>query len=283
MKRIKSLLLASLIVISSLVGITTVSAATLGDTTANLYVSDTIEGTPAQTPAEPAVTANIGDIIEVSVTAKAKKDITDICSIDIRTYFNQLSSDSYETYGGNGVLKYTNIFYGDGSFYQTYNFANVSTITNPNMETYPSDRNSFIYTMSSAYNKGDFTSALTLYSFTLEVVESGDAYINTAIRDLAHAYPGQSLKQENDLLDVTTVINVVKQAETHTTEPPAEKFPGDVNGDGEVNIKDSAAIQLQLAKLYADSFDESVADANSDGEINIKDAAYIQLQLAKLL
>lgn len=67
------------------------------------------------------------------------------------------------------------------------------------------------------------------------------------------------------------------------TEPPVQKILGDVDGNGELNIKDAACVQLQLAKLYSDFYDESVADINGDGEINIKDAAYIQLKLAKLV
>ena len=86
----------------------------------------------------------------------------------------------------------------------------------------------------------------------------------------------------------TTEPNTTEPTEPPTIEPtdpttPVEKLPGDVNGDGEVNIKDAAAIQLKLARLYTYSFDESVADVNNDGEINIKDAAYLQLKLAKLL
>lgn len=83
--------------------------------------------------------------------------------------------------------------------------------------------------------------------------------------------------------------------EPPTTEPPTTEAPttepptttpvvifGDVNGDGEFNIKDAACVQLKLAKLYTSDFFEIAADVNGDGEINIKDAAYIQLRLAKL-
>ena len=70
--------------------------------------------------------------------------------------------------------------------------------------------------------------------------------------------------------------------EPPTTEPPVEKILGDVDGNGELNIKDAAVIQLQLAKLYTDFFDESVADYNGDNAVNIKDSAQIQLALAHL-
>lgn len=59
---------------------------------------------------------------------------------------------------------------------------------------------------------------------------------------------------------------------------------GDVNCDGELNVKDAATIQLHLAKLLsdADPFDYLVADYDRNGDVNIKDAAAIQLHLAHL-
>lgn len=90
-----------------------------------------------------------------------------------------------------------------------------------------------------------------------------------------------------ELTTEPTTVPTTEPSTEPTTEPAAEppltKIPCDVNGDKEYNIKDAAAIQLQLAKLYTGYYDESVADMNGDGEVNIKDAAYIQLDLAKLL
>ena len=64
---------------------------------------------------------------------------------------------------------------------------------------------------------------------------------------------------------------------------PGEKILGDVDGNGELNINDVAVMQLQLDKLYTETFDESVADFNGDGEFNIQDASQIQLALAHLV
>ncbi|MGN0453685.1 MAG: alpha-amylase family glycosyl hydrolase [Ruminococcus sp.] len=57
---------------------------------------------------------------------------------------------------------------------------------------------------------------------------------------------------------------------------------GDVDGDGEVSIKDASAIQLYLAKLAedGDTFDAQVADFNADGKVNIFDVAAMQMSLA---
>lgn len=54
---------------------------------------------------------------------------------------------------------------------------------------------------------------------------------------------------------------------------------GDVNGDGEVDIKDSALIKRHLAGWKVD-MDMAAADVNGDGEVNIKDSALIKRTLA---
>lgn len=223
MKKIKSIVLAGLIAISSFAGIITASAAPISDdNTANFYITDSIDGDSVTSASEPSFTANVGDIVEISVSAKSTSDITDFCSIDIRTFFNQSSCDSHNTYDGNGILSYTK-GYDDNSFYKLYDgFKNASIITNPDDEHYPSTRNSFIYTLSSVHNSGDFSSSQVLYRFTLEVTKSGDSYVNTTIRDIAHDYPDEYLKSEPNLLNTYTTMSVIKQAEKPTTEPTTE-------------------------------------------------------------
>lgn len=64
----------------------------------------------------------------------------------------------------------------------------------------------------------------------------------------------------------------------------SEPEMGDVNGDGELNIKDATEIQKYLADLAG--FDEAqliLADINLDGTVNIKDATYIQKKIANLI
>lgn len=51
-------------------------------------------------------------------------------------------------------------------------------------------------------------------------------------------------------------------------------LPGDVNGDGEVNIRDASAI-LRYNAGYAVSVVEAALDVNGDGEVTIRDASAI--------
>ena len=54
-----------------------------------------------------------------------------------------------------------------------------------------------------------------------------------------------------------------------TPEPPVVK-PGDVNGDGEVNVGDIMAVVNYMAG-QAEGIDKDVADVNGDGEVNVGD------------
>ncbi len=52
-------------------------------------------------------------------------------------------------------------------------------------------------------------------------------------------------------------------------------LPGDVNGDGEVNITDITHIIDKINNQSADDFNERAADLNGDGEINITDVTLL--------
>ncbi len=56
--------------------------------------------------------------------------------------------------------------------------------------------------------------------------------------------------------------------------------PGDVNGDGEVNIKDVTLLKQYLAKWKV-NINKSNADVTGDGEVNIKDLTLLKQYLAK--
>lgn len=59
---------------------------------------------------------------------------------------------------------------------------------------------------------------------------------------------------------------------------------GDVNGDGDINIKDAADIQLYLAQLTGFTQEQvKNADADYNGTVNIQDASFIQLVTAQLI
>lgn len=55
---------------------------------------------------------------------------------------------------------------------------------------------------------------------------------------------------------------------------------GDVNGDGRINIKDSALVRRHVAKWKVD-INLDAADVNKDGKINIKDSVLIRRYVAK--
>ncbi len=56
-------------------------------------------------------------------------------------------------------------------------------------------------------------------------------------------------------------------------------LPGDVTGDGKVNVRDASAIASKLA-LGKTSELSAAADFNADGKVNVRDAAAIALMLA---
>lgn len=81
----------------------------------------------------------------------------------------------------------------------------------------------------------------------------------------------------------TTTAPIV--TEPPTTTAPASKFEkGDVNRDGDVNIKDATMIQKYLVKLFTlDDEQKWLADFDGDGRVSIKDATKIQYKLAGML
>lgn len=83
------------------------------------------------------------------------------------------------------------------------------------------------------------------------------------------------------------------EGETDSTEPSTENSSnsnedryliGDVNQDGEVNVKDATAIQKHLSEIITLSEEQLIlADADLSGKVNIKDATYIQKLISGLI
>jgi len=64
-----------------------------------------------------------------------------------------------------------------------------------------------------------------------------------------------------------------------SVEAPETK-PGDLNGDGEINVKDISNIKLHITgKKSLDESQMAAADVNGDGEINVKDVSKIKLHI----
>ena len=56
------------------------------------------------------------------------------------------------------------------------------------------------------------------------------------------------------------------------------RLPGDVNGDGKVNIRDVGIVQ-QYMNGFDTAYDMSAADVNGDGKVNIRDVGLYQQYL----
>ena len=58
------------------------------------------------------------------------------------------------------------------------------------------------------------------------------------------------------------------------------RVPGDVNGDGQVTVKDVTLLKQFLAKWKVE-INKSNADVNGDGEVTVKDVTLLKQYLAK--
>lgn len=78
--------------------------------------------------------------------------------------------------------------------------------------------------------------------------------------------------------DTTTPTDSTTGTTTETIVNKAES--GDVNGDGEVNLKDVVLIRRYIAGGWNVSLDEIIADVNGDGTVNLKDVVLIRRYIA---
>jgi hypothetical protein len=78
----------------------------------------------------------------------------------------------------------------------------------------------------------------------------------------------------------TSTTTVTTPTTTQGTTPDTGLL-GDVNNDGEVNVKDATAIQRVLVNNYKGTYIASRADFDGDGEVSVHDAAQIQKSLIK--
>ena len=77
----------------------------------------------------------------------------------------------------------------------------------------------------------------------------------------------------NNIFD-SSLINVPFDVDNGTV-TVLKPTPGDVNRDGNINMKDLVLIQ-QLINHWNAHIDERAADVNDDGEINMKDLVLLQ-------
>lgn len=225
MKKFTSILLTGLLAVLGITSITASAATddTTSDDVANIYVTDSYtDETDVPSPDSPALTAHVGDIVEVQVSCIATSDIKDFTSYDVRTYINQPSAtERNRKITGNEGLLFKENGYGDGTFFTLCeDLSRASVVTNPHEDSkFPINHNDFIYTCSNARNIGNFSEYVQLYTFTLEVVKPGNNYINTIIQEIARIYEDKGLAADNYLLKSNTTVSILKKAEKPTVEP----------------------------------------------------------------
>lgn len=279
MKKIKSLLLASLFVISSLTCALTASAETItDDDTAYIYVTD-VESEHAtdypipETPSAPALTAKVGDIIEVTVTATPTTDIVKFAGFWMTTYFGQSGPGMNDDAIEDNALELTGAYYDDGMLTQPAYDNGSSVVTHPDPFATSSDSDYYAYTVSSAYNICDYSKPRAMYTFTLEVKKPGSTYINTTEHEIIIFDENNRPFSNTELLDTKTSVAVVG----HIDKP---ELTGDVDGNGVLTVNDATLIQKYSASLVEFTDKQlKLGDVNGDGTVNVIDSTEIQKRI----
>ena len=276
MKKIKSLLLASLFVISSLTCALTASAETItDDDTTYIYVTDA-ESEHAtdypipEPPSAPALTAKVGDIVEVTVTASPTSDITKFAGFWMETHFGQSGPGIYEDAIEDKTLAFTGAYYDDGMLSQPAYDNGTSVVIHPDPFATSSDSSYYAYTVSSAYNICNYSKPRAMYTFTLEVKKPGSTYINTTEHEIIIFDENDKSVSITELLDTKTSVAVVG----HIDKP---ELTGDVDGNGVLTVSDATLIQKYSANITDfTSEQKKLADVNGDGTVNVLDSTEIQ-------
>lgn len=228
-----------------------------------------------------SITANVGDIVEVSFMIKAKGDQKSIGSADFRTFFGQddgLSVNLYSAKSSDNYLTYSTNYYPDNTSSSYFKLG--ATIPNPTPKASPNlNQQFYTITVSSIENGGDFSEWTTLYKFTVKANKAGETYVGTQVRELCYENieNGKPITTKAvDLFEYKTEAKVVKAAGEEK-----DVLYGDVNGDGIVNIVDRITLTRHLAgwdKFKTINTDNS--DVNNDGNVNIADRIVLTRHIA---
>lgn len=278
MKKIKCLLLAGIIATSCFAGTISTLAATKADDTAYIYVTD-VESEHAtdypipETPSAPALTAKVGDIIEVTVTATPTTDIVKFAGFWMTTYFGQSGPGMNDDAIEDNALELTGAYYDDGMLTQPAYDNGSSVVTHPDPFATSSDSDYYAYTVSSAYNICDYSKPRAMYTFTLEVKKPGSTYINTTEHEIIIFDENNRPFSNTELLDTKTSVAVVG----HIDKP---ELTGDVDGNGVLTVNDATLIQKYSASLVEFTDKQlKFGDVNGDGAVNVIDSTEIQKRI----
>lgn len=278
MKKIKCLLLAGIIATSCFAGTISTSAATKADDTAYIYVTDveskhSIDYPVPETPSAPALTAKVGDIIEVTVTASPTSDITKFAGFWMTTHFSQSAPGMHKNDIEDKTLAFTGAYYDDGMLSQPAYDNGSSVVTHPDPFATSSDSSYYAYTVSSAYNICNYSKPRTMYTFTLEVKKPGSTYINTTEHEIIIFDENDKSVSITELLDTKTSVAVVG----HIDKP---ELTGDVDGNGILTVSDATLIQKYSASLVEFTDKQlKLGDVNGDGTVNVLDSTEIQKRI----
>lgn len=179
-----------------------------------------------------------------------------------------------------------------------YSIADDSTLVNPLIKVVTPYDNSQVQintqvTVNVNAGGGNTGTKLLFYKY---IVTDPDGVTNTPYYSLSKSYQFTPTKlgeykvqiyvqgSDNQTVSKTYTYTSVSKIVSSSMNSNQQGSLGDVNLDGEVNIKDTTEIQLYLAHYRTFTDEQMVfADYDCDGEINIKDATRVQFALANLV
>ena len=80
--------------------------------------------------------------------------------------------------------------------------------------------------------------------------------------------------------EVDIPVNIIDSTFPEPGETVPEKTGGDVNADGEINLKDVIILVEYALNNEKPLADENAADCDGSGKVDLKDAAYLAQHLA---
>lgn len=264
----------------------------------------------ANTTEQNTITANVGDILTVTVSAKTNDpSITKFINGQCVTIFNADSTTGKLAETDNGVLSFYNQYYKneDEEFIPlSYNEKLPSVIFNDEFT------NGVFFNFTNQDNSINLRNTTKLYSFAVKVEKPGECNIVTGnfrlsyYDDVHYAYVNGSADlftnvevavpveqpttvepttepAEPTTVEPTTVAKPTTEPVEPSTEPatqgePKDYLVGDVNGDGIVNGADAGVLN-RYASSWKD-YDTKIknmkaADINNDGIVNGADAGIL--------
>ena len=184
---------------------------------------------------ESTITADVGDVLEVSVYAKSNKsDVNLFLNGQCLTVFNATSLDGQLMKENNGVLAYCNDRYFDADEDP------VKIDVNPKLPSVVCNAdfdNVLLFNFSNQDNSINLKSKTRLYRFAVKVTKPGECNIVTGDFRLSH-YDDVNYRFVNRDADLSTEVKVIE----HTEPAPPTGLKGDLNGAGKVNGADSGIL-----------------------------------------